>query len=769
MIGIQEESIIIFKKTCYIRNFILKLHFSKLSKSDEVIIDYFKENNINVKLKKKKKIYNINPQIFSINKKIVIISQDYIPESKGKIIFEWESRFQDFIEYNFNYIIVENPEEATSIDDFIEFFQKSIIKKYQEFEQYSISKANLHKLIGPQIGGIKSDLNKYRKKIYASYKFIEKNNSIEILDERANYRWFRYGQRKAESYNSSSINIEIKNKIYSITKTFNDKFWKFQENGSVKNIPSSGILALIPFEYNLPYKSHDQLKLASKLDSLRKMRDDISSPGYQTLSSTFESKIDRNDVEKISYNFEPLKQIYLKLNDDKKELIDDFHTGKINIITGEAGSGKTEIGAFLANQYENLHQKTLIVSETNEAINNFLRRILKQNKDANDKILRLKAKTHNLDLSLDDFNIDKKFANIKERIEEKCSRFDSESEKKLKQEFQESFSIEKNLEEALLLTKDIILSTYGNLANKFDILQNYSFDLNIIDACSSINFSSMSISANRSYKWLFLGDSNQIEPIIETYYLPYKPIRFPTRIELDSAISYDLTNLQSRKYDFTSSDYKKNVLELFEDYFSNFPNERIKFSKLNHQYRIQPDLYKDICDIFELNESENYFENVRISNSLIKKSSILDSTMRLKYHSSINNDDLREKMINFIVLLVKEFNTIVKTNESISIGITCMDSLFLESLKGEFQKISKLPIKNFNLNFNSFKNFQEKEVEIMIIGMNKYRMRSFRKILYSTITRASEFSFLFGPKVFPFSKNEEEKIIERLMKYEGDK
>jgi hypothetical protein len=189
-----------------------------------------------------------------------------------------------------------------------------------------------------------------------------------------------------------------------------------------------------------------------------------------------------------------LKNKYTHFDKDQQKTIEQINSHSISFITGEAGTGKTEVGAFVSLFTALGDKRCLITSETNDAVKNILERIydMIQKGQLTEvvNIVRIHSRSDRISSpNLAQYEMENVIESHKRKIETKCSETSSDAEENaLKTEFKRIFANPENLAEIIPLTFDIVLSTYGSMAERlFKKLHIPEFEFNLIEASSGIN------------------------------------------------------------------------------------------------------------------------------------------------------------------------------------------------------------------------------------------------------------------------------------------
>ena len=582
--------------------------------------------------------------------------------------------------------------------------------------------------------------------------------------------------------NDEEIKIKAKIDKESIILYWDEEVesWFLQENERNK-IPKNGILTILPNK--APYKDHFNRKLSLSLNCLNKLKNDPGARGSEVLRSIFlqkkrirSTKEEDIDVDKLSEELS-LGDLYKRLGKGQKIVVKDFFKSVSIVINGVAGTGKTEIGAFISILNALMGKKILISSEKNNAIDNLLKRIHQLKKDNHSiNIVRFKSKSHEInDKNLTQYEIKKQIDSISKQITKECSK--NKRYRDLATNFQEIFTNTDTLSHLVSLTYDIIISTYGMITEKQCLrnsLQNY--DLNLIEASSSVNLNLASLGLSSSKKWLFLNDEDQITPLSPDMFLLGQPLIFPKANELQNAQKYDpkTKRISKAKINWGNKEYNRSVASIFNEISE---GENLKKSTLKNQYRIHPNLYRVICHAF----NKEYIDPAKKNDPKIspnKHISLFNRKDRLKY-IQMDKDEILSHMGIRIANIVDKILSEKESDTLIEIGVACTD---VESLKKiiysygmEKHQTKPLLKKNtyseaidrINIVFSSIHNHQEREYDIFILGVVNIRSKNFKKRIYTALTRASKFCFVFGPKIKPIYKisnylDKNKKILEKL-------
>ncbi len=479
-----------------------------------------------------------------------------------------------------------------------------------------------------------------------------------------------------------------------------------------------------------------------------------------------------------------------RFDDQQKKVIEEIFDQNVVILNGEGGSGKTEIAAFIALFYILLEKRVLISTETRNALDNILFRISKisktiQNSTLFTNIIRLENHSPSYEIdTLEQWGMSKevqkitkqiigKTQNIQENNKESNKENSRENNREnnkanneknhLKTSFRNIFTKPRKLERMIAQSYNIILSNYGLICERDYFNDPFQkFDLNIIEASSSSNFSAISTSILNSEKWLFLNDNAQITPLTVGDYLLKQQLRFPNENELDSAVKFDPSdlNLSKTKKIWSNREYGKGVVSLFTQFKT---NDNIVFLNLKNQYRINPVLYAALSQAY--GKYQSTYPSKKSYRNLSTLSELLNTRSHLKYEI-MSQEEILDNMGKRVADLIDSIESSKKNATHLTIGIACTDVISLRKMLNVYRNIKTRGNSlrknatnhysehrnNLNITFCSIKSHQEREYDIFILGILRYGSKNFKYRLYTALSRSSNYTIIFGPSIKSYKK-----------------
>lgn len=713
-------------------------------------------------------------RLFNLNGRISIGSE--FRNIEGNLDVIWKKSNDISLTIRMKFETTNKLNEAYEYSVFIEDLL-NLIRTYYNLKELSTDQTRLNSFIKPNIVGVKNDLLQLETPIDVSYQL--ENNLIKLIDV-SNTSLLEYFYKNQDENQDIFLEVKINEIFINIHWDSDKEFW-YIDNKDLGKIPSRGKIRIGENKKNEIDKDkiHNKKKLKRMLSCLQDLKENQSSPGKRTLSLILASDFDEinNSNAKISNLNENLRNNglnakYNRLNQIQKQCINDINNKLIILINGRGRTGKTEVISLLGIFSALSGEKILTTSEKNNAVDNILARIdqiLQESHLTNIplNIVRIRAHDHQLEKKeLKKYELEETIKRISDEINKKCSiKRSNESETQLYSKFKEIFTKTDVLNNLITLTYDIILTTYGVLSERRYLIDNIQeYDLNIVDAGSSINFSSFSIGACNSKKWVICNDDAQISPKTTGDFLLNQPLIIPTKDEIQNAKMYDPNQIKFKraKVHYGNKEYRSNIASFFVNIEN---NPYLSAYLLKEQFRTFPNLNKIICRVFD----EKYNCNLDPSTflDLSNVSSLLSSKNHLKYQIMKEHEILSE-MGNQIAELVDNLSDkILNVKKKLSIGISCTDIFSLRKIVtcykkkrntklNSFSKIRKSyndEYMNIKITFSSIENHQEREYDIFILGILNYNSPQFKKRLYTALTRACNYVIIFGPQVKGLSKN----------------
>jgi len=762
-------------KSIYIKNFTLKIH--GINKNNFGCLDQISKllhsSNFEIKLKIKDDKYLIKEPIIFVQNEKIIFNEKYKEKLiDGKLEFIWTNRFGDKIIVLMDLEIVKSIDFVSSFEEVNNYLLKCI-NTYQKYEGFCKDEIFVNRLINNNIYAITDDLERIKKPIQINFT-KDKDNSIRFVQNSAK---IIYEEIISNSDFSDDLYLEVKFKERKIKLFPTDKFniWKLDLTESLE-LPKNGLFEIYLTSPNIfQYKkSNTEIELEAMKNELYEIRKDTTSIVHRRLSNLINPNINNklissdNDFQKV-FNETKYNSLLNNLDQDQKNALLSLDNKEIILVTGFAGCGKTESGIFAALLCNELNQRVLMTSETNRAIDNFLERILnlKNNfpnlfRDRN--IVRLRSRySRDYNTYLAKYNLDNVILNIKKLIYQKCKVEQLNTvEQKLQYDFRRIFTKNYILYEIIPLSFDIVLSTYGKIATHrsfFTDLQN--FLLNITDASSSIYLSQYILGANKCNKWIVLGEKLQLSPRTIGDYFITNHLFYPDEKQLNQAIKYDSKNLSHRRKISQKSrkDYRSSILEFLQRMKTEDINSNLVSFQLNSQYRIHPVIHSRLISAFDLDDSKINYPKKTDFLDYSHLASFSNMNDRIEYTENRTDEKvIVENLLARLKIMIDEINfDSPSSNISIGIGLDNIDSvrLFISLLQNKFDNIKTnayqkqilFQNKNIDVTISSVKNHQEKEYDIFLFGITKSNLKFSDEQIYTALSRAASYLFIFGPQI----------------------
>ena len=772
MVEKLTREFLVIKNVCYVKNFILNLIKDPNREVSSPIDSQLQQLNLEYSIRNRKKISpKNNYKLFNFNGKLSVAQNFRLKE--GILVLIWKNR-DISIEININFELVEDKAFSYDCNQFFEDI-KELIQKYQKLNELDTDQSRLNHFLNPHISGVRNDFDRLYSPIRVSYELKGTNIQLKGISEKK----LMENARNNQNNNNQTISISVIIENIDVELLWNDEkeFWVINGIENI-TIPVKGSLIIGKKKdiFREKNKNHNRNQLNRMLNCLKELKHNLNSPGNTILNTLLQDSnpsnfqiqtayIDAKEIEKKILEFH-FNNEYMKLDNLQKKCLNKVFKNLVLCINGEGGTGKTEVGALISIIYSLFGKKILISSVTNNAVDNILERIDKlliSSKSAKRKlnIVRFRSKNQRaVKENLKKYGLDYEIKCLQNEIEQKYSKISKNSDDfQIKNEFYKLFNRPETLERVISLAYDIILTTYGLLsARKYFYNNIQKFDLNIIEASSSVNFSIFSNGAHNSKKWLFLSDKNQLSPLTIGDFLLRQPLRFPNKDEIQNAVKYNSVSQDFKKSHtiWSTKEYKKSIASVITR-FEN--NKNISVHNLKQQYRIHPKLFEKICYAFD-----EKFErkNVDLTKyiDLNNISPLFSPNNHLKYQI-MKDEEILNQMGKQIAKLVEDLiKNSTKSNKTITIGVACTDVDSLRKVIKSY-KIARyndsLPpdqlnnyyneeLEEINVSFYSIINHQEREYDIFILGIMEITSKNFRKRIYTALTRASNYVIVFGPK-----------------------
>ena len=687
---------------------------------------------------------------------------------EGYIYITKEGSMKTSIEIKLKFEVTDEFESAQDFKIFIEEIEQ-MYKNYGILDSFTIDQTRLHQFLRPHILGVRSELAKLNHVTEVSY-YIE-DNIVSIYGMTPNYLMEYAHNNQLLDTNKMKLNVNINKMKVSLFWDDDGEFWSVKGN---QNVPQRGKMIIGQASHMIDKnKIHNNRKLNMMLKSLKKLRDNPDCKGrrvlHQVLSSYQENLPNYNrksiNLQKIFHDIKLLEELN-RLNAEQKQCVEDILYTPALIVNGDGGTGKTEVGTLISLLFTYLEKRTIMTSEKNTALNNILGRIdqfLMEHPRPSGKpnIVRIKAKSHRInDENLKKYELERQIRNISLDVEQKCSITDSgDDDGELKKNFKRVFTDPSILKRLIAITYDIILITYGLLSEKHFLSKNIQdFDLNLIEASSSVNISQFSIAAHQAKQWIILNDKDQVPPLTVSNFLLQQPLTFPDKEEIQNAMEYNPSHerLKGAPILYGNKTYKEGVVSTLLE-FEESPSLTVR--KLKEQFRIHPKLHKIVCKAFKKKLGQN---NLDFGNfqDLSQLSPLFSTVSHLKYLVMSDHEILVEmgRKIYEIVDSLPE-------DQDLTIGVACSNVTSLRKIVSNYRKLRFNEIISpwfvekvyydkkgkIKISFLSIYNHQEHEYDIFILGIMHYNSFDFHKRIYTALTRAHNYAIIFGPNIRSYS------------------
>lgn len=751
---------------------------------EECLDEYFQSHDFRYTLKSDNKLESTSRiKLQNYNNRLALYDHEFEEGESGTIRFDWENINHDQLTIEMNYSVTNDISNAIKTDELLQFLTK-VIRDFQELEEYDRITNQLYLFFRPHLSGLKNDLERLENPWRASYKKTDSGLKIFGTDQTAILETARNHPHFEETGEMClPVTINRKKKV-NLVKNLIEEDWNTKDN-SLSNISDHGLIT-----YRIPYfvQRHIKNLLNSKKNALYKLKDDINYIGRENIISLvnedsliFEDSF-TSDLNQQKNDISDLKSILSYLDQSQLEVLNKIPHRQMNMVFGAAGTGKTEIAALLAVLYAFNGKNVWITSETNPSVDNLLQRInqvLVKFNLTKDHLNIIRVRNRNpkyVITELKSFDETERIKRLKNQILSSCGqKTDIPVLDTAKNEFLKTIDRHGVLEQLVIFSGDILLSTYGTLVERSYLREPLTnFDLNIVESATGINFATFTLSGKVSKQWVFIGDIDQLSPVTEGMYLPKSTLRFPVENELKEAKPFNFQDLRYRKirggkygyrYKMSFNRFLNELGEYVETHLNNDFEKVCKSFKLFNQYRIHPDLYNQLCDAFQLPyEDENTKKPInKIFLDFSQISMFRQGHQRLTYITAHQNSNILEKkLVETFIQIRKEINdaNILKSNLPVTIGITGMNTqsvrIIIRLLQTELTSDSNVQLIDnlwiwrndlIELKVGSIKFHQESEYDIFMIVTRITYETHFRERLYTALTRAESYVFIFGPKI----------------------
>ena len=752
---------IVIKNTCQVYGFTLMIYSSSILDANKINPSLLSDYEL--QSRKNKPLKNIG-DVINYDEKLAVSSIGEVME--GNIYITKEDTMGTSIEIKLRFEITDEYEKAHDFPSFMKEIEQ-IRNKYGVLNSFTIDQTRLHHFLLPHILGVISELAKLNQVTEASYQVVD--NIVSIYGMTPNYLMeFAINNQLLEEGKMKLI-VTINKMHADLFWDNNGECWRVKDNNG---IPKRGkmIIGQVPSKID-KNKIHNNKKLNLMLSSLKKLRDNPSCRGryvlHQVLSSHQGHLPNRIKLD-LQKNFQEIElhEEFNRLNVDQKQCIEEVLFTPALIVNGDGGTGKTQVGALISLLLTYLEKRTIMTSEKNTALNNILGRIdqfLTEHPPPSGKpnIVRIKARSHRInDENLRKYELERQVRNISLNVERKCSITDSGHDDELKKDFKRVFTDPAILKRLIAITYDIILITYGLLSERHFLSKNIQdFDLNLIEASSSVNISQFSTAAHQAKQWIILNDKDQVPPLTVSNFLLRQPLTFPNKEQIQNAEEFNPSHesLKGAPILYGNRAYKEGIVSILHEFEGN-PSLTIR--KLKEQFRIHPELHKIICKAFNKKLIQNNLNSGNFPN-LSQFSPLLSTASHLKYLVMKDQEILAE-----MGRKVYEIVDSLPQDQELTIGVACSNVPSLRKMIATYRQlrfhevISPWSVEKvyydkkgkIKISFLSIYNHQEHEYDIFILGIMNYNSLNFHKRIYTALTRAHNYAIVFGPNIRRYSE-----------------
>ncbi len=156
-------------------------------------------------------------------------------------------------------------------------------------------------------------------------------------------------------------------------------------------------------------------------------------------------------------------------------------------------------------------------------------------------------------------------------------------------------------------------------------------------------------------------------------------------------------------------------------------------------------------------------------------SSFTEQSNRIQYQNNrLSKNVIINNLIEKLGTLVNEINQDSSTRrisigvgfdniDSVRFAITQLSNIFEKIKINKFQKIIEFPIGKIDILISSIKNHQEREYDIFLFGITIANLKFSEEQIYTALTRAASYLFIFGPDFSEIRPKSMRKKIEKLV------
>ncbi len=238
-----------------------------------------------------------------------------------------------------------------------------------------------------------------------------------------------------------------------------------------------------------------------------------------------------------------------ELDDNQQDAVRKIlalHYGEFLAIQGPPGTGKTTVitESILQILKQEPRARILITSQSNQAVDNVLERIVKFPDMRLARFVRGKANEARIsDIALKytyESVINLELKKIGETIEQTKAHFDNSPLGELQQEWKKRIQGgDESLEETIIKNINVIFGTLVGIAS-WKSFKNIQFDYVIVDEAGRATLPELAITLNRATKFVLIGDHKQLPPVFEDEIVNEVEIKGYTKAEIRTTVFEEL-------------------------------------------------------------------------------------------------------------------------------------------------------------------------------------------------------------------------------------
>ncbi|CAF0708569.1 unnamed protein product [Brachionus calyciflorus] len=376
-------------------------------------------------------------------------------------------------------------------------------------------------------------------------------------------------------------------------------------------------------------------------------------------------------------------------NASQKEAVNLSQSNAISLIHGPPGTGKTEVACEIIAQWNSkADEKILVVAETNEAVNNIMKKLISKNFDK-EKILRI-GLTDKLDAVMNQYSLEKIY----------CSKHGSKNINE--------YGMQKKNVVKIINKSRVVFTTCSS--SMLTYLDGINFKYLLVDEAAQVFEPALMMPLSRGCEVICLiGDHKQLPPLVKNE---------SNKIELSKSLFERLLSLSY-----------------------------IKKTMLNVQYRMHPDIAAFSSREFYDGRLENGLVTQTERKGLIFPGEKFPTSIRFKdvylgLEKNLGSSKQNKMEADSIKELIICIKSIDKTIRDEHIGIITAYSAQV--------KLLKEILKGFNITINTVDGFQGQEREIILysaVRANNYQDVGFlddERRFNVTMTRAKRLLVVVG-------------------------